>query len=279
MEFVTKGVTLHYRCWWVDGALGVVVISHGLGEHSGRYSELAGDLNRAGYSVYALDHYGHGLSEGRCGHIEDFALYSEDLNQFIALVKSVNPGLSLHLLGHSMGAAIACGCVIRYGSVDSLSLSAPGFRAKNEPKGFLLWLALLFARGFPRLLLSSRINSRWLSRDPEVVRRYGEDKLVHGSISLCWFEAFIRERTFLSERLGRLSVPCLLLLPESDKIVDVELSRKWFERLGSKNKQLHCFPKSYHEVFNEVEEGRLARELLIGHLNAVVAGRTAVTQG
>ncbi|WP_157954123.1 alpha/beta hydrolase [Microbulbifer sp. A4B17] len=279
MEFVTRGVTLHYRRWWLEEASGVVVISHGLGEHSGRYRELAEELNRAGYSVYALDHYGHGLSEGKRGHIEDFALYSEDLNEFVALVRSGNPGLNLHLLGHSMGAVIACGCAIRYKSVDSLNLSAPGFRGKSEPRGLLLWFALFSARWFPGLVLSSQINSHWVSRDPEVVKNYISDDLVHHGVSLRWFETFLREREFLSSQLGRVTVPCLLLLPESDRIVDAELSRKWFGRMSSKNKQLHCFPRSYHEVFNEVEEGRLARELLLSHLNSVSAERTAVTQG
>ncbi|WP_444907595.1 alpha/beta hydrolase [Microbulbifer sp. SSSA008] len=269
MEFVTRGVTLYYRRWWIEEAVGVVVISHGLGEHSGRYSELAEDLNRAGYSVYALDHYGHGLSDGKRGDIEDFALYSEDLNEFISLVKSGNPGLGMHLLGHSMGAVIACGCAIRYKSVDSLNLSAPGFRGKSEPKGLLLWLALFLARWLPGLALSSQINSQWISRSPDVVKRYVSDELVHHSISLRWFKTFLQEREFLSGRLDGISMPCLLLLPESDHIVDVELSRKWFGQVGSKNKQLHCFSRSYHEVFNEIEEGRLARELLLSHLNSV----------
>ncbi|MCO1336061.1 alpha/beta hydrolase [Microbulbifer sp. OS29] len=279
MEFVTRGVTLHYRRWWVEGASAIVVVSHGLGEHSGRYSDLAADLNRAGYSVYALDHYGHGLSGGKRGHIEDFAFYSQDLHEFVALVNSGNPDIGVHLLGHSMGAVIACGCAIRFAAIDSLVLSAPGFRGKHEPSGLLLWLALQAARWFPRLVLSSQIKDQWVSRNPEIVAAFSNDKLVHHGISLRWFETFIREREFLFGRLGSLLMPCLMLLPETDHLVDESISRAWFLKIASKDKQLHCFPRSYHEVFNEVEEGRIARELLLSHLSSVPVERGAVAQG
>ncbi|USD20427.1 alpha/beta hydrolase [Microbulbifer variabilis] len=268
MEFLTRNISLHYRRWWVEGARGTVVISHGLGEHSGRYVNLAAHLNRAGFSVYAPDHYGHGLSQGKRGHIEDFSLYSEDLYEFICLVKSGNPGTRLHLLGHSMGAVVACGSAVRYGAVDSLILSAPGFRGAKEPSGLELRLVLILAKMFPGLVLSSRIDSQWLSRDSAVIEAYREDELTHRGVSLRWFETFLREREFLSTNLERLLVPCLMLLPESDRLVDVGVSREWFGRMGSAGKMLHCFPKAYHELFNEVEEGRLARDLLLGHLKS-----------
>lgn len=270
MEFVTRGNRLHYRRWWVEKALGVVVIAHGLGEHSGRYRQLARDLNRAGFSAYALDHYGHGLSDGKRGHIDDFAHYSEDLHAFTRLVKKDNPGCGLHLLGHSMGGVIACGCAVRHGGIDSLVLSAPGFRGATEPGGLELWLLRRLVKLFPRLTLPNRLDIRGICRDESVVAAYRADELVHDRVSLQWFSTFLREREFLAPRLGQITEPCLLLLPEGDRLVDVATSRAWFERLGSQTKQLHAFPGAYHEVFNEVEEGVRARELLLQHLRALL---------
>ncbi|WP_308368022.1 MULTISPECIES: alpha/beta hydrolase [unclassified Microbulbifer] len=270
MEFVSRGNRLHYRRWWVEGALGAVVIAHGLGEHSGRYRQLARQLNCSGFSVYALDHYGHGLSEGPRGHIDDFAHYSEDLHHFIRLVKRDNAGCGLHLLGHSMGGVIACGCAVRYGGIDSLILSAPGFRGCREPGSLERWLAQRLAVLAPRLTLPNRIDPRWLSRDSAVVEDYRADDLVHGRVSLQWFVSFLRERDYLYPRLPQITEPCLLLLPEADKVVDAATSRAWFERLGSGNKQLHVFPDAYHEVFNEAEEGPRARELLLQHLELLL---------
>lgn len=270
MEMVSRGNRLHYRRWWVEGALGVVVVAHGLGEHSGRYRQLAQRLNRSGFSVYALDHYGHGLSEGVRGHIDDFAHYSEDLHHFIRLVKRDNASRGLHLFGHSMGGVVACGCAVRYGGIDSLILSAPAFRGFREPGPLERRLVQRLAALAPRLTLPNRVDPRWLSRDSAVVEAYRADDLVHGRISLRWFVSFLRERDYLHPRLPQITEPCLLLLPEGDRVVDAATSRAWFERLGSRNKQLHVFPDAYHEVFNEVEEGPRAQELLVGHLESLL---------
>ena len=52
--------TLHGLCWLPAGTpRAVVVISHGMSEHAGRYHALAAHLVAAGYAVYAHDHRGH----------------------------------------------------------------------------------------------------------------------------------------------------------------------------------------------------------------------------
>lgn len=276
MEFISRGNSLHYRRWWVEGALGTVVIAHGLGEHSGRYRRLAQALNQSGFSVYALDHQGHGQSDGKRGHIDDFALYSEDLHNFIRLVRRDNevhragPEHRVHLLGHSMGGVIACGCVVRFGGVDSLTLSAPGFRGLGEPGGLERWLLHKLLRVAPRLTLGSRISADWISRDREIVEEYKADDLVHGRVSVQWFASFLREREYLYPRLARITVPSLLLLPEGDRLVDAATSREWFAQFGCQSRQLLAFPGAYHEIFNELEEGPRAVSALLSHLRALI---------
>ncbi|WP_250463880.1 alpha/beta hydrolase [Microbulbifer litoralis] len=279
MEFVSRGNRIHYRRWWVEGALGTLVIAHGLGEHSGRYRKLAQHFNRAGFSVYALDHYGHGQSDGGRGHIDDFAHYSDDLHHFIRLVKRDNPGKSLHLLGHSMGGVIACGCAVRYGGIDSLVLSAPGFHGCREPGRFERWLLRHLARMAPGLTFPNRIDPRWLSRDPAVVEAYRADDLVHGRVSTRWFTSFLSEREFLHARLSQITEPCLLLLPEGDRLVDSAVTRRWFDRIGSEARVLHQFPGAYHELFNEVDEGPLARDLVLQHLKSLLPLPEAAASG
>ncbi|WP_237060178.1 alpha/beta hydrolase [Microbulbifer sediminum] len=268
MQFLSHGERLHYRRWWVEGALGVVVISHGLGEHGGRYRRLAKSLNSAGYSVYAPDHYGHGLSAGGRGHIDDFARYSQHLHDFIRIVQRDNPDRPLHLLGHSMGGVIACGCVVRFGGVDSLVLSAPGFRGCREPGAVERFLIRGLAAVVPRLSLSNRLDPHDLTHDQVVVKDYLADDLVHDRVSMRWFTTFLREREFLFSRLDRITVPCLLLLPRGDRMVDSDTTLAWFERFGSEKRQVQLFPGAFHEVFNEPEDGPRAVELLLRHLRA-----------
>ena len=268
MQFISAGDNLHFRRWWVEGARGVVVVSHGLGEHSGRYKKLALALNRSGFSVYALDHFGHGLSEGKRGHVDDFARYSTQLHEFIGLIRRDNPEQPVHLLGHSMGGLIASAYVARYGDVDSLILSAPGFRGRKEPSAPERFLLKGLVRLLPQLTLPNRVDSRWLSRDPAVVEAYEADQLIHSRVSLQWFNSFLSERDYAISHFGQITVPCLLLLPLGDRIVDSEFTLALFERLGSQHKRLHTFADAYHELLNETEEGPVALELLLQHLAA-----------
>ena len=60
------GLTIFHQAWLPDGDPGaVVMLIHGLGEHSGRYAHVAEALTDAGYAVHALDHRGHGQVRGQ----------------------------------------------------------------------------------------------------------------------------------------------------------------------------------------------------------------------
>src|SRR6059058_5181635 len=104
----------------------MVVLVHGVSEHSGRYHNVAGRLVADGYAVYALDHRGHGRSEGPRAVIDRMDNAVEDLDRLIALAASEQRGVPLFLLGHSMGATIAVRYAIAHQDrLAGLILSAP----------------------------------------------------------------------------------------------------------------------------------------------------------
>src|SRR5262245_27755268 len=110
-----EGVNIFTRAWQPAGKpRGVVVISHGLNAHSGLYEWAARQLTSAGHAVYALDHRGHGRSEGERFFVEKFSDWTEDLATFIDIVKAREPGLPVFLLGHSAGGVIACGYALEH---------------------------------------------------------------------------------------------------------------------------------------------------------------------
>lgn len=271
MYFESRGIRLHYRRWWVESALGVVVISHGLGEHSGRYRSLARVLNAHGYSVYAPDHFGHGQSPGRRGDIQDFSCYSADLCQFIRVVRHENPDQLVHLLGHSMGGVIACATVMSTGegaAIDSLILSAPAFAGRNEPGAVEVGMIRLLARVCPGLSLSNRLQPAEISRDPEVVRAYCSDDLVHNRVTPRWFLGYRAAREHLLAHPEAIDVPSLTLLPEGDRLVDPGVSRCWHAQLQGPEHQLRTFDGAYHEILNEPDVGEEALTFLLQHLDA-----------
>ncbi|WP_066962946.1 alpha/beta hydrolase [Microbulbifer sp. Q7] len=269
MFLESRGVRLHYRRWWVEHALGVVVIAHGLGEHSGRYRHLARALNAHGYSVYALDHAGHGQSEGRRGDIKDFSAYAEDLACCIRLVRHENPDQRIHLLGHSMGGVIACATVARAADgaqVDSLILSAPAFAGKSEPGKLEVGLIRLLAKVSPGLSLPNRLNPSYISRDPGTVQEYCSDDLVHDRVTPRWFLAYRKTRDQLLAHPEAIAIPTLTLLPEGDELVAPDVTRHWQQRLQGAQHRLRVFPGAYHEVFNEPDAAEQALTATLEHL-------------
>ena len=110
-HFVNKdGLQIFWRCWFPKGNLkGIVILCHGLAEHSGRYNAFAASLTASGFAVYALDHQGHGASEGDRAHVKKFDDFKQDVLKFTDIVKEQHPQLTnrFFLIGHSMGGLIA----------------------------------------------------------------------------------------------------------------------------------------------------------------------------
>jgi lysophospholipase len=89
-----------------------VVLITGRTEPLRKYAELIDDLNRAGYSTYALDHRGQGAS-GRMlpnpqkGYVASFDDYVTDLHTFVTTVVKRDTTAKVFLIAHSMGGAVA----------------------------------------------------------------------------------------------------------------------------------------------------------------------------
>ena len=249
---------IFYRRWEVNSSKGALVITHGLGEHSGRYQHLAKYFNTQGYSVFALDHRGHGQSEGKRGHVETFEDYGDDLHVLLTWVASQGFDGRIHLLGHSMGAVIATGYAIRYKNVASVILSSPGFRGKNTLPKYKLKIIYLLEKIVPKISFGNGLDVSGICRSKDVVENYLADPLVHDRISVRWFVAFVNEVHFINQHLKQLVSPCLMLLSVADLLVDYRVSESYFEKFSSSMKTIRHYPDAYHEIFNEVKESQLA---------------------
>ncbi|KAF6088626.1 monoglyceride lipase [Phyllostomus discolor] len=102
------GQYLFCRYWKPTGTpKALIFVSHGAGEHCGRYDELAQMLVGLELLVFAHDHVGHGQSEGERMVVSDFHVFIRDVLQHVEIMQKDYPGLPVFLLGHSMGGAIA----------------------------------------------------------------------------------------------------------------------------------------------------------------------------
>jgi alpha-beta hydrolase superfamily lysophospholipase len=265
------GIELATEHHLVPECRGRLVIVHGYAEHKGRYGELVGQLVAAGYQCHLLDLRGHGRSGGPRGHVARFEDYRSDLERFLEEVRKLATPAPLLLLGHSLGGLIALDFVLHHPEVfDSLTVSSP-FLAPALKIPFLKRTFLPFlARFFPTLAVQSGLQASWLSHDADVVHAYETDPLVFSTVTLGWFVAVRKGQEEVFNRATEIRTPILTLIGDADAIAAPGRTRALFERLGSEPKRLIAYPGLFHEVFNEIERGRVVADLL-----AWLAERTA----
>jgi len=108
-----RNAGLYYQGWLPEGEpKAVLLVVHGLAEHSGRYMNLVNRFVPRGYALYGIDHLGHGRSEGQRLVLERFSDYTEPLRTYAAMVRCWQPGRPVFLVAHSMGGLIARSALI-----------------------------------------------------------------------------------------------------------------------------------------------------------------------
>ena len=249
------GQRLFLRDWPLPQARGAILIVHGLGEHSGRYQRMAQWFNQRGYAVRGYDQRGHGRTPGRRGALR----HGDDLLEDLACVYNDYASASPHaplLLGHSMGGLVALRTVLD-GRIapPALLLSSPALRSWESPR--MIALARRLSRLTPNLPLRNGLDFDQLSHDREVVAAYRQDPLRHGWITPRLADFIFRDGARCIADAATLSQPTLLLVADSDGIVDPAGSRT-FARKAASSGQLttRFFSTLYHELFNEAEPRR-----------------------
>ena len=176
---------------------GVVQIAHGLGEHMGRYAELAKLLVEDELIVYGNDHRGHGLTAKPSDSFGDFGPAGfdqlvEDMVSLRVIAKNEHPGKPYLLLGHSMGSFAAQQFVLDHShSIDGLALSGSGALdglarvAQSVAAGEDLMK--LMNAGFE----PARTSSDWLSRDNAEVDAFINDPLCFPSLKPESMQSFL----------------------------------------------------------------------------------------
>jgi alpha-beta hydrolase superfamily lysophospholipase len=230
------GVSIHRRAWIPDRRpRGVMVLVHGMSEHSGRYDHVGRFLAARGLAVHALDHRGHGLSGGETGTVETFGHFLDDLSTFLSLVRAESPVGPVVLLGHSMGGLIVSAYLLeRKPSPDLVVLSGPAIVPILEPGG-------------------RRIDATRLSRDPEAQRAYMEDPLVlRERVKEDLFYRLAEGVMLLVGRSHEIGLPILLIHGTDDRLCSAEGAESWVRASSSSDITVQLYHEGRHEMFNEI---------------------------
>jgi alpha-beta hydrolase superfamily lysophospholipase len=258
------GHSIYFQYWMPEQApRALLLVVHGAGEHSARYAELAASFCAAGYVVAALDHVGHGKSDGTYGHMDDFQHHLDTLEIFRQRAVADFPGLPVILLGHSMGGLIAaCFLLQHQQQFAACALSGPAIKSELEPGVGQIALIRLLSLLLPKLGVM-QLDAAGVSRDPAVVEAYKADPLInHGKMSARFVAELFKAMNRVQAEAGSITLPLLIMHGESDSMTAPDGSRFLHDSVSSTDKTLKLYPELFHEIFNEPEREQIIAELL-----------------
>lgn len=268
----SDGTCLFYRQMKAGEERFRVVVSHGLGEHSGRYGHVVDTLGPMGASVWLLDHRGHGQSQGKRGHVNHFDEYVADLKSLVKLAGTDNPDrLPLLLLGHSMGGLIALLFAGQYPRhIDGLILSSPLLGLPKSPPAVLRAVAGFLSGIWPTFSLANTLDPFLVSHDPNEVNAYIQDKRVHNRISARWFTRCMLAMTAANGTPETIQAPLLMQVAGADQLVSAPSTLTYFDKLTVDDKTIFHYENLFHEIYNETVS---EREKVLEDLRQWVAER------
>jgi lysophospholipase len=241
---------------------GIVVITHGYAEHCGRYHEVAHVIVRAGWAALSYDVRGHGKSPGERGFIDRFAVYLGDFAAMQAAARQlIGATAPMILLGHSHGSLITLRALAdeRPPEVAAAIVSSPFLALKLAVPGYQRMLARVASRLAPKLSQPNALRVADLTQDKQKQAERLADKLCFDIATSRWFTEASAAQDYVFAHADRIKLPTTWLVGHDDPIADPSRSQAVASRIA--DAKYHDLLGMKHEVFNEVERGRVFAEL------------------
>jgi acylglycerol lipase len=266
MEGTFKGVrnaSIYYQAWLPEGDVqAVLLVVHGLGEHSGRYMNVVNHFVPLGYAVYGLDHIGHGKSEGMREFVDRFQDYTHTVKTYYNMVKGWQMGRPVFLLGHSMGGLIALDYLLDHqAGFRGAVISAPTIKVADSTSQATITMAQILSVLVPKAGVLA-LDASGISRDPEVVAAYVNDPLVfHGKTPARLAAEMLKAMLRVTAEAGKIALPFIVVQGGEDKLVDPAGAQMLYDKASSEDKTIQVYEGLYHEVFNEPERARVLKDV------------------
>ncbi|KNA21445.1 hypothetical protein SOVF_043040 isoform B [Spinacia oleracea] len=293
-----RGVTLFTQSWSpvYRNVRGLVLLLHGLNEHSGRYSDFAKQLNGIGIKVYGMDWIGHGGSDGLHAYVPSLDDAVVDMKAFLDTILSENPGLPCFCFAHSTGAAIVLkaaldpkveaqihgivltspavgvspshpifsqvGLVIIGGGRSEAAEAIALYSASDDDSSRMV-IAPIASFLFPRYQCRAANKSGTVvCRDPEaLIAKYSDPLVYTSAIRVRTGCEILRISAYIQENLKRLRVSFLVLHGSADAVTDPEGSKKLYEEASSTDKAIKLYDGLLHDILFEPERQTVIRDI------------------
>lgn len=243
-------LNLFYQAWLPDGRPeAVVVIIHGVLEHSSRYENMAVKFVSHGFAFYGFDLRGHGKSEGLTGHIDHFSDYRGDLERFLKIVQTEQPGIPVFIYGHSMGAAV-CTDFIEHQS-DGLKgaiISAAPFEPVGVGTPLLILIAKVMSNIYPRFSANLGLKTEEIFRDTDARKACESDPLMRNAVTARWGTEQLKTVAEIKANSSLIHTPVLIIHGEADKLNKVQGAVDFYSSIPFHDKELKIYPGTFHAM-------------------------------
>ncbi len=258
-----KNLNLYYQGWQPSSKpKAILLVVHGLAEHSGRYTNLVNHFVPQGYVVYGFDCRGHGRSDGLRGYAERFSYYLDDLHTFFNLLRDKYRDTRIFIVGHSVGGTIATAYAVRHqDKFDGLILSGATLKPGASLSPAKIMAARLLSVILPKIGVDV-IDASALSQNQAVVDAYVNDPLVyHGKIRARLGAELIVAMQKLLRMMSQIRLPILIMHGTADRLSDPAGSKILYEQISSEDKTLKLYKDFYHEIFNEPGQAQVFMDM------------------
>lgn len=260
-NFTIYNIDFYGQYWQAKNTKAVIVLAHGMGEHSSRFKYVAKKLTENNFSVVTFDHFGHGKTSGKRGHNPSFEAVLISITEAIKKAKSLFPEKPIFLYGHSMGGNAVINYVLRKNhDLKGVIATSPFLKLAFQPPQIKLILGKILQKIAPSVTMGNELNPNDLSRDSTEVEKYKNDSLVHNQISPNFSLTFIETGKWAIKNAKKLTIPILLLHGTADKIIDYEGSKEF--AANTKKASLKLYEGAYHELQHDLCKEEMIQDVI-----------------
>lgn len=253
-------IKIYAQGWWPDQKKystpkGIILLIHGLGEHSSRYQHVAEFFTHHGFALLGCDRAGHGKSGGKRGHIARYEQVYDDIVKLHSEASRKFPKVPVFLYGHSMGGGIVIDYLLnkKHTGLKGVIATSPLLEPAFKPPAFLLFMGKLIRPIYPKFTQDNQLDPKLISQDPLVVEAYTKDPLIHSKVTSETAIGMLQSGEQSLNTVGKIQLPLLLLHGSKDGITSPQATQK-FAQKATGDIQLKIWEGGYHELHNEPDK-------------------------
>ena len=258
-----RDTNIYYQYWLPEGEpKAILLVAHGIAEHSGRYMNVVNHFVPAGYAVYGVDHIGHGQSDGKRVCVERFQDFTKTFKKYFDMIRGWQPIKPIFLVGHSMGGLISAAYLLKHqDELTGAVLSGPGIKVPDNISNAVIFAGKILSVVMPKAGII-QLDAEGICRDPAVVDAYLNDPLVYtGKITARLSVEMLKTIQHVTGSAIKIRLPIMIVQGGSDKLVDPSGAQLLYDSVSSEDKKIKIYDGLYHEVFNEPEHEQVLNDV------------------